>query len=377
MSRSRGEPPRHICIVLLTAIGDVVHALPLANALKRAWPDTRITWIAEPVPSGMVSPHPAVDDVIVYEKKKGIRGLKDLWSRMRAERFDLTLNLMPYFKSNWPTLFSRAPERWTFDRGRARDGIWLLGNRHLPARPRAHTQDMFIEFALALGVDPYPLEWRLVITDDERVQQQRLLEQLEGRRGVAVVPTSSMAKKDWPAERYIPVVDAIHERGARAVLVGGPGAREVAAARRIEAGASEKPLWMMGDVARSLIWKIDACSLLVGPDTGPVHIARALETPAVGLYGHTNPWRVGPYRAYQDLWIDMYTEPGEAPDPSNFTPKHGRMELITADMVIEKVKAGLSRLEGLDGSVAGGGGKSGAHAAQEGQSGTRTDGVTR
>ncbi|HSJ10242.1 MAG TPA: glycosyltransferase family 9 protein [Longimicrobiales bacterium] len=342
MSTPRREPPRHVCIVLLTAIGDVVHALPVANALKRAWPDTRITWIAEPVPAGMVSPHPAVDQVIVYEKKKGIEGVRALWSRMRRERFDLTLNLMPYFKSNWPTLFSRAPERWTFDRGRARDGVWLLGNHRLPGRPRAHTQDMFIEFVQALGVDPFPIEWRLVITDEERALQQALVAQLEGKPGVAVVPTSSMARKDWPAERYVPVVDAIHDLGGRAVLVGGPGEREVAAARVIEAGAARKPVWMMGDVARSLIWKIDACSLLVGPDTGPVHIARALEVPVVGLYGHTNPYRVGPWRAYEDLWIDMYTEPGQAPDPSDFTPKHGRMERITSDMVIEKVLLGMN-----------------------------------
>lgn len=341
MSLRRREPPRHICIIMLTAIGDVVHALPVANALKRAWPETRITWIAEPVPSGMVSPHPAVDQVIVYEKKKGLAGVRELRRRMRGQQFDVAINLMPYFKSNWPMLFARAPERWTFDRGRARDGIWLLGNRQLPARPRAHTQDMFIEFIEALGVEAHPIEWRLVITDDERAQQRELVAQLEGRRGIAVVPTSSTIKKDWPAERYVPVVDFIHEQGARAVLVGGPGAREVEAARLIEAGAREKPVWMMGDVARSLIWKIDACDLLVGPDTGPVHIANALGKPVVGLYGHTSPWRVGPWRGDPELWIDMHTEPGAVPDPSDFTAKHGRMERITSEMVIERVAKAL------------------------------------
>jgi len=368
MTTAPVRQPRHVCIVLLTAIGDVVHALPLANALKRAWPDTRITWIAEPVPAGMVSPHGAVDQVIIYEKKNGVRGLRDLHARMRRETFDLTLNLMPYFKSVWPTLFSRAPERWTYDRARARDGIWLSGNRQIPARPRAHTLDMFLEFAHALGIDPYPLEWNLVITESERTQQRELIAQLDGKRGVAIVPTSSTIKKDWPAERYIPVVDAIHDMGARAVLVGGPGAREVAAARLIEAGAKEKPVWMMGDVARSLIWKIDACSLLIGPDTGPVHIARALETPVIGLYGHTNPWRVGPYRAYEDLWIDMYTD--GAADASNFEPKQGRMELITADMVVEKLDRALGTAGAGDGGPGpGNDGRSGS-GGQSGNGGT-------
>jgi heptosyltransferase I len=338
----RDDRPGDICIVLLTAIGDVVHGLPVANALKRAWPETRITWVVEPGPAPMISPHRAIDRVIVFEKRKGWRGVRSLWHQMRGERFDLTLNLMPYFKSNFPTVFSRAPERWTFDRARARDGVWLFGNRRLPARPRQHTQDMFVEFIEALGVEPFPLEWHLAITNTERAEQQRFIEQLDGRRAVAFVPASSKAIKDWPAERFIPVVNAVqNDLGARAVLLGGPNAREIAAARTIQAAADRPPLWMMGGPVRSLIWCIDACDLVVAPDTGPVHIARALETPVVGLYGHTNPYRVGPYRAWQDLWIDMYTEPGEAPDPSRFDPKDGRLERITSAMVMEKVERAL------------------------------------
>ena len=78
--------------------------------------------------------------------------------------------------------------------------------------------------------------------------------------------------------------------------------------------------------------------MVIAPDTGPVHIARALEVPVIGLYGHTNPWRVGPWRKYEDLWVDAYTDPGEAPDPSNFTPKLERMERITAAEVLERVE---------------------------------------
>ncbi|HSK21496.1 MAG TPA: glycosyltransferase family 9 protein [Longimicrobiales bacterium] len=336
------EPPRHICVVLLTGLGDVVHGLPVVNALRRAWPDTNVTWVVEPMPAGILQPHPSLDQVIVYEKKRGVAGVRDLRRRMARERFDLAINFNIYFKSIFPTLFSRAPERWTFGRDRARDGVWLAGNRHLPARPRRHTQDMFLEFVEVLGVDPYPLEWRLEITAAEREQQARFVDQLGGRRAVALVPASANVKKDWPAERYVDVVDAIEiDLGARAVLVGGPGDREVEAARIIEAEASQQPLWMMGDGVRRLIWILDACAAAVAPDTGPLHIARAVGTPVVGLFGHTNPWRVGPYRAFEDLWIDAYTEPGEGPDPSNFTPKLGRMETIEPRAVIEKVERAL------------------------------------
>lgn len=343
----RRHAPRHICIVLLTGLGDVVHGLPLVNAFRRSWPDTRITWVVEPMPAGILQPHQAIDEVIVYEKKAGAAGVLDLRRRMAGKRFDLAINFNIYFKSIFATLFSGAPERWTFGRDRARDGVWLAGSRHLPARPRRHTQDMFLEFADALGVDPYPLEWGLEITPGEREQQRRLIEQLDGRRAVALVPASANVKKDWPAERYVTVVNAIeHDLGARAVLVGGPGAREVGAARTIEAlaDADAKPLWMMEDGVRRLIWILDACSAAVAPDTGPLHIARALGTPVVGIFGHTNPWRVGPYRAFEHLWIDAYTEPGDAPDPSNWTPKLGRMETIEPQSVIEKVELALHQV---------------------------------
>lgn len=336
--------PDHICIILLTGLGDVVHGLPVVNALRRAWPDTRITWVVEPMPAGILQPHGAIDNVIVYNKKLGAAGVLELRRRMARETFDVAIDFNIYFKSIFATIFSDAKERWTFGRDRARDGVWLAGNRHLPARPRRHTQDMFLEFVEALGVDPYPLEWRLVITPDERAQQRAFIERLEGRRAVAIVPASANVKKDWPAKRYVEVVDAIeHDLGARAVLVGGPGDRETTAARQIEQAAAVKPLWQMRDGVRRLIWLMDACAAALAPDTGPLHIARAMGTPVVGLFGHTNPWRVGPYRAYEDLWIDAYTEPGEAPDPSNFTPKLGRMETIEPRAVIEKVERALNR----------------------------------
>jgi heptosyltransferase I len=328
--------------VLLTGLGDVIHGLPLVNALKRHWPESRITWIVEPMPAGVLQPHPAIDQVIVFEKRRGWRGVRDLHRRLRAERIDLVLNLNIYFKSIFPTLLAGAPVRLGFEKGRARDGVWLAANRHLPSRPRAHTQDMFLEFLEVLAVPAEPLEWSLQITPPERSEQERFLAQLDGREYVALVPASANPRKDWLPERAARVADAIAvDFGRRVVLLGGPGAREQALATAIAQAASVPPVRALGDGVRRLIWQLDAARLLIAPDTGPVHIARALDTPVVGLYGHTNPWRVGPYRRGQDLWIDTYTEPGEAPDPARADPKHGRMELITVEMVLEKVQRAL------------------------------------
>ncbi|HSJ15164.1 MAG TPA: glycosyltransferase family 9 protein [Longimicrobiales bacterium] len=336
------EPPRHIAIVLLTGLGDVIHGLPVVNALRRHWPEARITWIVEPMPAGVLRPHPAIDQVVVFEKRRGWRGVRELRARLRPERFDLALNLNIYFKSVFPTLFTGAPVRLGFDFRRARDGVWLAANRRLPRQARAHTQDMFLEFPAALGIDAEPLEWRLQITEDERAMQRRFREQMDGAPYVALVAASGNARKDWLPERAAQVVDAVYsEFRHRVVLIGGPGTRERGLAAIVERRATHTPVNALGDGVRRLIWQLEAARLLIAPDTGPVHIARALETPVVGLYGHTNPWRVGPYRASQDLWVDTYTDPGEEPDPTRFDPKHGRMERITVDMVLEKVARAL------------------------------------
>jgi heptosyltransferase I len=332
--------PSRVCIVLLTGLGDVIHGLPLVNAMKRAWPDVHITWIVEPMPSGVLMPHPAVDDVIVFHKKRGIAGVNALRREMKSRGpWDITIDLNIYFKGVFPVWFSGARERWSFGRDRARDGVWMFCNRHLAKRERRHTQDMFLEFLDSLHVPAQTLEWNLQITDAERREQQDFMDANGLTDYVAIVPASANASKDWNAAGYAQVVDRIErDFGLRTVLVGGPGERETAIAREVAERANAKPVWAMGDGVRRLLWLTSGARLVIAPDTGPVHIARALEIPVLGLYGHTNPWRVGPYRWCENLWVDRYNDDGAAPDASLAEPKHGRMQLITAEDVMERVQ---------------------------------------
>lgn len=342
--RTDAGSAERICLVLLTGLGDVVMGLPLASALKRQRPGRHITWVAEPAPSAVLANHLAVDDVIVYEKSRGAAGVRDLWRDMRRRRFDLTLNLNVYFKSVWPTLFSRGNERVGFGPDRARDGVWLTANRHLPRRPRRHTLDMFLEFAEFVGVNPHPLQWGIRFDPAEIEAQREFFAPLRDRPVAAIVAASANARKDWIPARYAELVDALeHDLGFRAVLVGGPGERETGLAREIMHRTRGRPVWALGDGVRRMMYLLAGSDLLIAPDTGPVHLARALAVPVVGLYGHTNPWRVGPYRRYEDLWVDRYTDPGETPDPSRYDPKQGRMEQITVADVLERVERAVAR----------------------------------
>ena len=330
--------PQNVCIVLLTGLGDVVHGLPIANALVDSGFARTITWVAEPVPARVLHAHPSVQNVVVYHKKKGWAGVRQL-ARELPGPFDVTLNLNVYFKSVWPTVLSNARRRLGFDRARSHEGVWLFSNEHLSPNPRAHTQDMFLEFLDVLGVTRPPLEWRVTFTAAERAAQTSWFSAFSDRPVVALVPASANPKKDWLADRYARVIDALaSDFRVQPIVVGGPSARERVLVDEIKAASKTTFPVELNDDVRRMMWLIAGSSLVIAPDTGPVHVARACSVPVIGLYGHTNPWRVGPYRMYQDLWVDRYTEPGAEPDPSNATPKLGRMESITVDDVLSRVQ---------------------------------------
>ncbi len=340
-----------ICVVLLTGLGDVVHGLPVVNALKDADPRRHVTWVSEPMPSTILEHHPSVDAIVRYRRREGRRGVQTLWRDLRAASravggFDLTLNFNVYFKSAWPTVFSGATRRLGFGRDRARDGIWLFENDRLRPRPRRHTQDMFLEFLERLGVPHHapavPNDWRITCSADERAAQEAWFADRRREHGArpvaAIVPASAVHAKDWRADRWAAVADGLHDRGFTVALVGGPGERETAIARDVVRTARAPVVWAMGDGVRRVAWILARSALVLAPDTGPLHIARAFGVPTIGLYGHTNPWRVGPYRAFEDLWVDRYTEPGATPDPSTFVPPpDDRMQRISTADVLSRV----------------------------------------
>jgi len=341
------DSPQHICIVLLTGLGDVIHGLPVVNALRDRYPDAMITWVAEPMPAQILVGHPSIDNLDVYRRKEGLRGIRELNAALRAlPKVDVTLNLNVFFKSVWPTLLSRGRRRIGFDRGRSFDGVWLIANERLEPAPRAHTADMFLEFLTHLGVPIPEIEWRLSFSEHEIAEQSKFFARFAGDPVATIIPASAQYKKDWLAERWAQVAEAlVNHYGFRVVIAGGPGERERSIANEIVAHSKVPIDLAMGDSVRRLAWIVGGSNLLVAPDTGPVHIARALGVPVVSIYGHTNPWRVGPWRAYQDLWVDKYTDEGAVPDPTNRKPKWNVMPTITVDEVLDRISIAVDKYD--------------------------------
>lgn len=343
ISISGGE---RICFVLLTGVGDAVHGLAVVNAIKDHAPSCHLTWVAEPAAADLVAPHPSVDRTVAFHKSAGARGVLELWRRMRPLEFDLTINTQRYLKSAFPTLFSRAPLRLGLDRDRARDGVWLFSNRRLRRRPWRHVQDVMLEFLEPLGIPIGPPRWDLSPTAEERAAQEAFFAPLreKDRPIVALVTASGNARKDWPAHRQAELTRRLErELGALVLLVGGPGDRDRAAAQRVLSEPDLHPVCALSRTVRRVLWLLDGSDVVVSPDTGPLHIAHALGVPVVGLFGHTNPWRVGPYQRFRDLVVDRYSDPGECPDPSRTESRQGRMERIAVEDVWEKVRTALGR----------------------------------
>ncbi len=344
----QGPRPR-VAIVMLSAIGDAVHVLPVANALKRAVPSMQLAWVIQPVPHLLVHNHPAIDEFIIFQRRRGPRAVSEFLRTRRELRrhpFDLVIGLQVYLKAGVLTAFTRSPVKLGFDRARARDLNWLFTTHRIPPHANQHVQDQYFEFLAHLGVDPAPIEWGIVITTEERQRQRRFFESVD-RPVCAVVVGTSKLDKDWPSERYARLLEIIEsDYGFQTVLIGGPAPRERQAAAEVMRQTRARPLNELGDDLRKLIYLLDGADLLISPDTGPLHIARALETPVVSLYGYTNPKRSGPYRRYEDLVVDGYARYLGEDYPVSMEYRPEGMGRITVERVREKVELAVTRYLG-------------------------------
>ena len=330
-------PLGRVGIVMMSAIGDAVHVLPVVNALRRHDPACHITWVLQPGPAALVRGHPAVDEIILFEKARGWRALLDVRRALAARPFDLVIDLQVYIKAGLVTAFTRAPVKLGFDRARARDLNWLFTNRRIAPHAPQHVQDQYLEFLDALGVPHDPLTWDMGPWPHERARQRELLAPFSRPIATLVIGTSH-PQKEWLPERWAALADALSERyGLEPVLAGGRSARELETERAIAAHARRRPASTLGLPLRDLVAILDGSALVISLDTAPLHVAVALDRPVISLMGYNNPKRVGPYRRYHDLIVDAYGDPGED-YPITIAHRLDRMPRIQVDHVLEKVE---------------------------------------
>jgi heptosyltransferase I len=293
---TRSLSPERILIVLLGAIGDVVRAMPLAMRVRRGFPSASITWAVEPAAAPLLERHPAIDERLVFRRDLGARAFLRFLAEVRRRRFDLVLDLQRHLKSGVVSRASGAPVRIGFHRANTKEGNWLFNNQTIPLQEHWSSKlGQYLVFADHLGLPKAPVDFGLSLSNEEERRVDALLSSVPGPF-VAAFVGSTWESRWWLASRTAAVLESLRLRhGLPGVLLGAPG-RESAFAREIEVAASGRVTNLAGSTTlRDLIGILRRSRIAFGPDSGPMHIAAAVGTPVVSLWGATSPLRSAPY----------------------------------------------------------------------------------
>jgi len=299
-------PPESICILRLSAVGDISHTLPVVRSIQQAWPHTRLTWIIGKSEYQLVYDIPDIE-FIVFDKKAGLRAYLDVRRHLRRRRFDVLLHMQMSLRASMLSLFVNSPIRLGFDQQRAKDLQWLFTNHKITFQPNQHVIDSFFGFSQALGIPRQSMQWGIPIPDEARTT---IAEYLPADTAYLVIsPCSSMAYRNWDALRYAEVADyASKTYGLTIVLSGGPSAIEHEYGRLISEHCQCDPINLIGKTSlKQLLALLQGAKLVIAPDAGPAHLANAVGTPVIGLYATTNPDRARPYN-WPQLVVNRYPE---------------------------------------------------------------------
>ncbi|HSV08708.1 MAG TPA: glycosyltransferase family 9 protein [Candidatus Binatus sp.] len=284
-----------LLIVLPGAIGDVVRALPLLGRVRRGTPGATLGWAVEPPSAPVLAGHPWLDRLHVFERRRGARAIAPFLGDIRAAGYEVALDLGRGLKSGLIARLSRARLRIGFHREDGREGSWLFANRYLPRQGTARPKLVqFLAFGDALGLPPAEIEFGLAPTDAEVREAAAMTAGLEGPLVAACLGSSCSSRRWFPGETAAVLRTLRARHGAAAVLLGTPMDASFAAAVRGETDGAVCDL-VGRTTLRQLLAILARARLAFGPDSGALHLAAAVGTPVVSLWGATSPARSVPF----------------------------------------------------------------------------------
>jgi ADP-heptose:LPS heptosyltransferase len=343
----RPERIREILVVRTAYIGDVVMTLPLFKPLKERFRAARITLLTSTAAAALVAGHPHLDEVIPYDPfwfyPTGVRGYLAFLRRLRRRRFDLVIeargDIREILLLAWPL---RAPHTVSYAVG---GGGWLLSDP-VPYPGLRHKVEYHLDIARHLGCTVGPLEWGLRPRPGESEALDALLRGA-GVAGafIAVHPGSRLPLKMWPPERYAALADRLAGRcGLPVVLLGAPGER--ALADRVAAGMSRGAVNLAGRLdLRGLAGLLARAAVLVCNDSSPMHIAAAVGTPTVAVFGPSKSAETAPFSPVGSV-VEKHYPCRERCDESacrNTARPHGCIDDVTVEDVLAAAEAILAR----------------------------------
>lgn len=342
---SSTTPPQSLCLLRTSALGDATHVVPIVRTLQAQWPQTRLTWIIGKLEHKLVGDIAGVE-FIVFDKTAGWSGFRSLRTQLAGRRFDALLHMQVALRANLLSALIHAPLRIGYDRARSKDLHGLFVNRRIAARSGEHVLDALASFLEPLGLRQTEVHWDIPIP---AAAKEFAAQHLPGAAPTLLVsPCSSHAVRNWRPERYAAAMDyAATKLGFRIALCGGRSVYERAFGHAIVEKAKSKPIDLIGkDTLKQFLALARRASLVLTPDSGPMHMANAVGTPVLGLHAASNPQRSGPYSDRR--WcVDRYDaaarkfrgRPAAELAWGTKLEYPGVMDLIEVDAVIERLDA--------------------------------------
>jgi 3-deoxy-D-manno-octulosonic-acid transferase/heptosyltransferase-1 len=307
----------NILIVKLSAIGDVVHTLPSLAALRRLWPDADITWVVEEAAADLLSNHPDLNRVVVSGRKRWLREMRGgmiarplaemhaFFNALRFRKYDLVIDFHGLFKSAALVFLSGGKRKLGY--ASLQEGSGLFYTEKIPEEMKKHAVERYLDFVryLARGeeseVVAEPPEFRIAVGEKEENRVSEIFhagEDLPGKEippFVAVNPVAFWETKLWENSKFALLCDRMRkELGVMVVLTGG----DAAPLENIRKQMKTTALNAGGQTSlRELAALYKKAAIVVTTDSGPMHLAAAVGTPVVALFGPTDPARTGPYGA--------------------------------------------------------------------------------
>lgn len=336
--------PQSLCILRLSALGDVTHVLPVVAAIQKFWPQTQITWILGKLEYQLLK-HLEDIEFIVFDKKRSVHSYQALKKKLTGRHFDVLLHTQVALRANLVSRAIPSPIKLGWDTQRSRDWHHKFVNYQVPQVSYQHQAQGFLSFARTLGLSVREPAWQLPVSEHALAFAKQ---QLPGDQPTLVIsPCSSHKLRNWSVDRYAAVADyAVEKMGLRVVLSGGPSDLEKTVAAGIENTMQNQVISLVGkDTLQQSLGILQKADILISPDSGPAHIANALGTPVIGLYAATWSARSGPYNSL-DLCVDRFPQAARKflqKEPRDLRwgtkiEKSGVMDLILVEDVIEKLK---------------------------------------
>lgn len=334
------QPPKSLCILRLSAIGDVCHALAAVQQIQDFYPECKITWIIGKTEASLLSAITQGIEFVVYDKKTGWRGVWNLWNTLKNQQFDALLNMQTAFRASILSLGIKAKIKLGFGKKRSREGQHFFVNHQIQDPQYPHVLDGFLAFAQSIGVPIQSPYWHIQITETDKYIANQYVD--PQRKNLLISPCSSKVEKDWLTERYAELANWANQQGFNVILSGSNAVREQKTIEKLTALCDFYPTNTAGKTTLpQLAALIQSVDLVISPDSSAAHIATMVGTPVIGLYAYHNPLRTGPYYNLANV-VSVYEQHAlkEFGKSSAELPWATKLkgENLMADISVEQVK---------------------------------------